>query len=699
MIILTGSSWAKNPFSAYSNLFLHQKQGNSKHIHDTVKQQIDYQAFIEIKDLNTIEQLQQCGVTVNSVFNGFVTASVPPSALGRLADLHGVRHISLARRLHLCNDYARYLSNVEPIHDGIGQMAPFRGNGVIVGVIDTGIDFNHINFCDKEGQTRVRAVYLPCDSTGTQPIVNGYPLSGSCYETPQEITRMTTDCDSASHGSHTLGTAAGCYRGNGYHGIAPEADIVACGMPEDQFNDVNIANCVQYICDYATRMGKPCVINMSIGSNDGPNDGTSFLCRTFASLSGPGRICVLSAGNDGDAPICFHHTLKGVNDTVTTLLRNQWGSLQRKGFVSMWSDGPVLHQSRVVIINRSSGELEYASPMIGELPEDSVFTISSETDPIFAHYYTGELSFVAAMEPQFDADGTTLDESLWRYHSYWIMDATSLVSGHLLGLQYVADEGTDLAGWCTKNTYFYTFGLPGIIGGSPIGSISDLATCDSVISVGAYCSRDSYIDHNGLERVFALCTPNDIAHFSSFGPDERGIDRPDVCAPGFALLSSGNRYDAKSDRATWIADAVVDGVAYPYYSNQGTSMSAPVVTGAIALMLQINPKLTPSTIKGILKRTSVKDDYVMNGDESRWGYGKIDVDASINEVITSTLLRGDVNNDGEISIGDIQLLVELLQRSWQSIDATTLVRADVNHDCEIGISDINSVIDLILKTK
>ena len=234
-------------------------------------------------------------------------------------------------------------------------------------------------------------------------------------------------------------------------------------------------------------------------------------------------------------------------------------------------------------------------------------------------------------------------------------------------------------------------------GGSPVGSISDLATCDSVISVGAYCSRRSYIDHDGQERVMTLCNPNDIAYFSSFGPDERGVDRPDVCAPGFALLSSGHRSDAKSVRNTWLADETIEGIAYPFYSNQGTSMSAPVVTGAIALMLQINPRLTPSMIKDILKRTSVKDEYVLNGDERRWGAGKLDVNAAINDVIENTLLTGDVNNDGEVSIADIQLLVELLQNNWQSIEAAVLIRADVNHDHEIGISDINSVIDMILK--
>lgn len=696
LILLTGSSLARNPFSAYSKYAL-KHQATSHHRLGGAYKPNDYQAFIEVDDSLAIERLRQCGVTVNSMFDGFITAMIPAHALDRLESLHGIRHVSIGHRVFLCNDSARFFSGVEPLHAGSGLVTPLDGCGVIVGMIDSGMDFNHINFCDKDGKSRVRAVYLPCDSTGPQPIVENNPLPGSCYESPDQINSMTTDCDSASHGSHTAGTATGSYRNNGLHGVAPGADIVACGMPEDQLTDVNIANCVRYIVDYAARVGKPCVINMSIGTNEGPNDGSSFLCRTFASLSGPGRICVLSAGNDGDSPVCFHYALKGARDTVTTLLRNQWGGLHREGYVSMWSSDATLHKSRVVIINRSSGELEYVSPLIADLPVDSVFTISSDNDPDFARFYKGEMSFTAAWEPQLDDAGDLLDESMWRYHSYWIMDATSLVAGHLLGLQYVADQETELAGWCTKKTFFYTFGLEGMTGGSPVGSISDLATCDSVISVGAYCTRKTYIDHHGEEHVLALCSPNDIAPFSSFGPDERGIDRPDVCAPGYALLSSGNRFDEKSARNTWLADEVVDGEAYPYYSNQGTSMSAPVIAGAVALMLQVNPSLTPSMIKEVIKRTSIQDYYVLNGDPRRWGAGKLDIEAAVNDVINRTLLPGDVNNDGEVNIADIQLLVDVVQGKWQRHDAATLIRADVNQDHEILISDINSVIDLILK--
>ena len=273
---------------------------------------------------------------------------------------------------------------------------------------------------------------------------------------------------------------------------------------------------------------------------------------------------------------------------------------------------------------------------------------------------------------------------------------TSIESGHLLGLQYVADEHVNLSGWCTKNAYFYTFGLGGMTGGSPVGSISDMATTDSVISVGAYCSRSSYVDKTGATVSIANCNPGDIAYFSSYGPDERGVTRPDICAPGMALLSSGSRYDTVSNQAAWPSPVTIDGMEYPYYSNVGTSMSAPIVTGVIALMLQVNGSLGPEAVRDVLKRTALVDSNVLAGDPERWGGGKIDAVAAVEDVISKSFIPGDVNNDREVNIADVMALIDIILTDGRNLDAPMLLRADVNHDSEILLADVNCVIDLIL---
>ena len=679
-LLTTAHLFARNSLSAASRVGLYKQLVAKNLASDEVAVKF-VQAFVSIDDEAVIEEMKRQGITVNGVFDGFVVARVPVNALSDLISLGGVKSISLARPVHLCNDSARYFANVVPLQTATAQVVPLTGKGVIVGVIDVGIDFNHINFCDAEGRTRVRAVYMPEDSTGVAPVVQGNTLPGSCYETPEQIAMLTTDYTGSSHGTHTTGTAAGSCRENGWYGVATEADIVACGIPSEALTDANIANSVIYTFDYADRMGMPCVINMSIGSNEGPNDGTSFLCRLFDSLTGPGRLCVLSAGNDGNAPICLHASIESRGDTVVTLLRNAWGGLQRQGYVSTWSDGSQVHRSRLVIINRQTGVLEYASPFMDLLPEDSVYSISSEKNPDFATYYDGEVLYGAAIE----SDSYNSSRG-GRFHSYWDFDATSKVAGHLLGLQYIADEPVNLVGWSTKNTYFYTFGLDGVTGGEYAGSISDMATTDSVISVGAYCSRASYIDKTGTTVNIANSYPEEIAYFSSWGPDERGVPRPDICAPGMAPTA---------DRSQWPAPLVVGGEEYPYYSNQGTSMSAPIVTGTLALMLQVNADLGPSAVREVLRRSAVVDGFVLQGHPEQWGLGKLDATAAVDMVISGTLLPGDVNNDKEVNIADVMTLVDIILGSRVDYDAVTLIRADVNHDREIMVSDINCLIDLI----
>ena len=692
LLCFVADCWAQSRLSAASKLWMRQEQVDGLRLRHPSTPEY-YQAFVTVENQDKLDSLRCLGVVVNSSFDGFVSAQIPADLILTSSKALSGHHISLAQPIQLHNDSARNLSAVDQVHQGLGLISPLTGNGVIVGVIDTGIDFNHVNLCDKDGRSRVRAVYMPHDTTGTKPIVKGDTLPGSCYETPESISLLTTDCSSSSHGTHTTGTAAGSYMVNGWYGVAPEADIVACGMPGEEFTDVNIANAVKYIFDCADRVGKPCVINMSIGDNFGPNDGTSFLCKVYESVSGPGRICVLSAGNDGDAPICFHHTLSGERDTVTTLLKKQITGFPYQGYVSMWSDRDQIHGTRVVVINSESHEIEYASPVVDYMPEDSVFTISSDSDMTFASFFEGTILAANAMEPRAMPDGGTV----YRYHSVWDIDAKAIDDTHLLGVQYFSSRNTDLVGWTSKSISFNTCGIEGIVGGSPYGSISDLATTDSVISVGAYCSRASYISKSGTTIRIGGCHPSDIANFSSFGPDENGIARPDVCAPGMALISSANRYNNMANRERWPASVVIDGNEFPYYSNQGTSMSTPVVTGTIALMLQLNPSLSTAAVRDIIRQSASIDTYVANGNPARWGAGKMNVAAAVDYVIGNTLMRGDVNHDRAVNISDLMAVVGIILNDGTGYRASDLACADVNRDGKISISDINCIIDIILK--
>ena len=645
-----------------------------------------YEAFIQVNDNFKDYLFEAAGAQLTAKYEGFYTArirsDVQPSTL---KTIEGVVHVSPSVTLLTCCDSARYYSRVQNVHDGIGLGMPYTGKGVIVGVIDCGFDFNHINLCDSNGNTRVKAVYMPLDTTGTQPVVRYRRLPGSCYETPEEIAALTTDEAETTHGTQTAGIAAGGYRGNGWYGLAPEADIVACGMPESEITDVRVANCISYINDYATRMGKPCVINISLGSNIGAHDGTSFLNRVCEQMSGPGRVFVVSAGNDGDNNVCLHSNIENKNDTVTTLLGGYGGGNYRSGYVSAWANQGKPFNTRLIVIDTQTGKRLYTSRAMGANNNILEVEISTESDTILAKYYNGHVKFRGMAEYN------------GRPNSLCEVEMTAKSRNYVLGIQYYSPMATDLTVWTSQFAYFRNYGYDWAETGSSVGSINDLATTDSVISVGSYNTRQTAPLRDGSTYFRTKSAPVEISYFSAFGPDENGINRPDVCAPGSMVLASGNRYDTNAHNINlWQPSAFVNGVEYPYCPDLGTSMSAPVVAGAIALWLEANPNLSVADVRDILANTSYSDKYVREGTPERWGSGKLDVNAGMRYVLHLQSVTGDANNDGEVNIADINTIIDIILGGNVSDDI--LISADVNNDGEVNISDVSLVIDVILRS-
>ena len=200
---------------------------------------------------------------------------------------------------------------------------------------------------------------------------------------------------------------------------------------------------------------------------------------------------------------------------------------------------------------------------------------------------------------------------------------------------------------------------------------------------------------DGTNYYRILSAPQRLSYYSSYGPDENGTPRPDVCAPGSMMIASANRYDIDApNMAYWQPSVFVNSVEYPYCPDLGTSMSAPVVTGAIALWMEANPNLSTADVREVLKKTSYKDVQVVTGDPTRWGYGKLDVYKGMRHVLHIEDKNGDVNNDGEITIADINAVIGIILGGKPDDD--TRRRADVNNDGEISISDINAIIEVIM---
>lgn len=574
--------------------------------------------FIKISDENVIADLKRLGVKINCRFGEIVTAQIPVGKFYEVSKLAQVKYMQLAQRMSVCNYNARRMSGVDEVHSAKGINRGYTGNGVIVGMVDVGIDFNSIEFRNEQGESRVKSVYLPCVEGGATSEIGGEELPGSSYATPEAIAALTTDCTTMSHGTHTTTTAAGSYKGNDCYGVATDADLVLCAMPEEELTDVNIANSIAYIFDYADRVGKPAVINMSLSSNCGPHDGTSMLSQAMAAITGKGKICVLSVGNDATLLTKVSKQFNVDNDLLCTFFENLYARYCILGDCDMWANSSRPFKAQFVIYDKRKKAFAYESAWYeASSSDDGVVELNFDEIDKMKEIYTGKVCFSSGI-------GNNGNMELYTTFNVKAVCEASEAGNYYMGMRFSADDGVTLTGWTNTGTGMVSYGIDGWVYGTSDGNISDLVTGEGVISVGAYCSCISVptfggtVDYDGGEL-------GDIAYFSSYGKDMNGISRPTVTAPGYVVVSCLNRFD--TDAIASVSDKTysqdIDGSTYLWGTMYGTSQSAPVVAGTIALWLEADAELTPDDVNLILEQSSTRDEFVEQGNSDKWGYGKL----------------------------------------------------------------------------
>lgn len=203
-------------------------------------------AILTLANGRSAEELARYGVVTASQAGGIITASIPVSNFAEVAALGICSVIDVGHKLQPFLDQARNYLGIDLIYNGIHLPQGYDGSGVVVGIIDDGFEYTHPSFYDTAGNTlRVKRVWNQRDTTGTAPSGFSY---GSEYSTTNEIIASPTDDDSAVHGSHVAGIAAGCGApsGNGtaYRGMAPGADIV---LVSSIFTEASVLDAIQYI--------------------------------------------------------------------------------------------------------------------------------------------------------------------------------------------------------------------------------------------------------------------------------------------------------------------------------------------------------------------------------------------------------------------------------------------------------------------
>ena len=600
-----------------------------------------------------VASLQALGIEIRLQVGRMLILTVPAESLMALDDIDEIESVSADQMNQLMNNVAREKSHVNEVAtpaEAVSHNLPqaYTGKGVLLGIIDSGIDYNHAAFRNADGSTRIKlALVLSMETDNYDE-----------YTSPEDIEQLTSDKVSRSHGTHVAGIAGGSIvEGLDKQGMAPEADLMLCGLG-DYLYDSYIISAITRMFDFAKEQGQPCVVNLSLGYSCFFHDGTSSeivqcLKEYYKTEENKkGRIIVLAGCNFAGCHSAIYTTLPeadsdGYNlktvlgedgkDTYEGMEVNRYSSIENFFYNIDGSEFDV--------------ELKVVDTITGQ-----VYTLDEK--PLYTTYYT--------KVSEIDKTSTTsyLNNKYYiGYDSY----STRLFHEPNLKLAYFVKGQAGkifraIDGRITKSSGYHSYGLPGYTDGGDNGAFSVDICCEEAIGVGVYYSATSYMDINGnIQQYRDESQLDKIVHFSSWGTDDNGMNHPDVVAPGAGVCSAYNNYDAdyidaKGEFRPEMSADLTDGVNlfgrnHYYGVKEGTSMAAPHVSGIIALWLQANPNLTYADVRTLIQQTSYNDDYTTNpdlipsGNVIQAGAGKIDALAGLQELTGSTAILA-VGDDG-----------------------------------------------------
>lgn len=522
------------------------------------------------------------------------------------------------RQLTLFNNLCRSSLEVDKAQGGVStgsEVIPFTGSGVVVGVVDCGIDPRHIAFQDPvTGKSRV-ALYITTTSS-QENTKEEFRYKVFRPADGEHISKVNIDFGGRGHGTHTTGTAAGSKCGNEYYGMAPDATLVLTSMGDNLYED-EIMFGITSALDYARENEMPCVVSLSLGSAVGPHDGSGPITELLAQeLEEEGQIICFAAGNNGMDKCSLVHDFSINQGPMATVLHRGGTKVKAPGIEVFLSGDMQDMQIAFSLINLNASS-ENGSPKAEEVWRSEFVDLNElpfEADNILQNY--------APLAERMKADDSWLKIEPAELTGGGV---AALVSGQLswtgagnytIGLIVKPKEGRGgrLVAYSEPScSAMSSFDIPGYSDGNPDQSISDHCTSPYVISIGATNARESYTDINGQNITLpeGYGDVPDTALYTSYGTIPEKL--PHTMAPGTDVISSlinGNSHSVVSE----LTDA--DGYKWYYGADSGTSMSTPAIAGMIALWLQADPTLSRADILDLLERFG---NLEIGGDRSQFG--------------------------------------------------------------------------------
>ena len=556
------------------------------------------------------------------------TGLMPVDRLEDLAAIDHVVQVEGPRRMHQELNYSLPEIHATAVHTGTPSR---KGDGIVVGIIDSGIDWRHGSFVKDDGTSRILAIWdqmLPFragDTQGPNNVGVVYVRDQITQALQGNGTIRTRDVNARNerngHGTHVAGIAAGngrpptcCHVGRTYVGVAPSADLIVVRYDYRGWTEIGenqwLVQALDYIFTFLDAIDKPKVINISLGDNIGSHDGTSTVELAIDAHVATGdflhlpHIVVKSAGNEGDASHHVQGTVPGNNNidiefkigegqesrTILDLWYDRAGTINltvtapggaTSGTVNHGTDQPNFIANPTATANRQS-RVEIDATINGAHDRDNNFRITIH-DPTRGALPNGD----------------------------WKLNLANPNAGNVAFHCWIQRD---------TNTWFLPPTNP------PDGKIR--ATSDSTLSIPGTASQVIAVANHQSRTSCCNCWPSTgIEPSSSRGPVAKGAAtnrKPDIAAPGLEITS------AKADAANFpghCCSCCPDACCCLYEDMTGTSMAAPHVTGAIALLLEENPRLTRADIVRHLQATA--RDKPAGGWDTTWGGGKLNIEAAI----------------------------------------------------------------------
>lgn len=575
--------------------------------------------------------------------------------------------------------YARMAgnANVNNVHtDPLGELGhSYMGKDVVCGVFDIGFDVNHVDFLDNEDRTKTRVKKLIVfKGSSSNPEID--------TEDVEEIKGFTTDKVDAKHGTHVLGIMAGGYHGPGtwndvdfgpdslhyglvntsnlpghnpdgtklvpFYGVAPKADIVICGNRDGLYGGAQLV-AARRIIEYSKKVGKPCVINYSLGSQWGPRDGSHPEDVILSTLAEEAIICK-SAGNDGTCNDYFSETFSDARPSIATLFRFPPNDEKKKAELEFWFNDNRGAKVELIAFGSYYDPEEYddvvkeyvLATFDGEILDSegnptTVSITSADIAPELAGVFEGRFNISAEVMAQ--NNRFCVEVSFDNGFKVRNVNIDGNVVTMQLGLRFHGEPGQRIDGNCCGDWVKFAENKPGYVTPTPCLSIANGSCAKNIIAVGSYSNRSAmrYLTGKVWRETYPDKGAGDIAPSSGYGVLYDGRSLPQIATPGVNVVSASSRFYNPDTNAVAMADC--DAGKHYFCEMSGTSMSCPLFAGICALWLEANPNLGYDDIMDILEHTSRQDVYT-KGAPGRFGYGKADAYEGLKYVLANKSLGG-----------------------------------------------------------